>query len=115
MILLFCLISKWIIKFWVGDYYFESISYFTLLLVALGIIGRIYYTFYANFFNGINKLKSQIFLLGIVALLKIPLTILLLKNGGGINSLFFLLAFFMFLFGIILKYESKKIIQLLND
>lgn len=115
LILLFCLISKWIIKFWVGDYYFESISYFTLLLVALGIIGRIYYTFYANFFNGINKLKSQIFLLGIVALLKIPLTILLLKNGGGINSLFFLLAFFMFLFGIILKYESKKIIQLLND
>lgn len=114
LLICFGIISKWIIKIWVGDYYFNSISYLTLILMSIGVLGRIYFTFYANFFNGIHQLKSQIYILGITALIKIPISIVLLKNGGGITGLFFLLAFFMLIWGMILRFESKKIIKTIH-
>ncbi len=114
-LLIFSFLSKWLIKIWLGVEFYNSIEICTLLLLSLTIITRIYFTFYANFFNGINKLKSQLYLMGITSIIKIPITIYILKNGWGINGLFLQLTIFMLLWSLILKLEAKTIINNLSN
>jgi len=115
-LILFTLLSSYLIHFWVGNEMNSSISRNYLILMMFIVMFRIYFTFYANFFNGINRLKSQIVVMGLTAFIKIPLTIFLLKNGYGLNGIFLQLLFFMLLWAIYFKIESSIVInKMINE
>jgi O-antigen/teichoic acid export membrane protein len=104
------------VQFWVGNEMSAFINKNYLFLMMFIVLFRIYFTFYANFFNGINRLKSQIVVMGLTALIKIPLTMFLLKNGFGLNGIFLQLLFFMLLWAIYFKIESSIVInKMINE
>nr|WP_294934531.1 MATE family efflux transporter [uncultured Flavobacterium sp.] len=103
------LLSNTIISLWIGkeNYIANTIVYSIVMMTFL----RVFFTFYANFFNGIGKLKSQIYLMGGGALLKIPLTIYLLKNNFGIASVLLITSLFLLIWSIVLFLQTKSIIN----
>lgn len=115
IVFLFAFLSPYIINFWIGDKYGESIQITLLILMAFIIMFRVYFTFYLNFLNGINRLNSQIIVMGFTAIIKIPLTIYILKNGFGLNGLFFQLLLFMLSWSIIFKIESLLLIRKMKN
>lgn len=115
-LILFTLLSNYLIHFWIGKEMSSSINRNHLILMMFIVLFRIYFTFYANFFNGINRLKSQIVIIGLTAFIKIPLTMFLLKNGFGLNGIFLQLLFFMLLWAIYFKIESSIVInKMINE
>ncbi|WP_035676747.1 lipopolysaccharide biosynthesis protein [Flavobacterium limnosediminis] len=110
-LLFFTVIAKYILQFWIGKGISDSIGMSVLFLMTLAILSRVYFTFYANFFNGINKLKSQIIVMGVTALIKIPLTVYLLKNGYGLNGIFLQLFIFMLLWALFFRVESSIVLN----
>lgn len=116
LLFFFTLFSNYLIPFWVGKQIDNLIRNEYLIFMMLIVLFRVYFTFYANFFNGINRLNSQILIMGSTTLIKIPLTIYILKNGFGLNGIFLQLLFFMLLWAIIFKIESKFVIKkILNE
>ncbi len=115
-LIIFTILSNYLIRFWIGDEMNASVDRNYLILMMFIVLFRIYFTFYANFFNGINRLKSQIIVMGLTALIKIPLTLFLLKNGFGLNGIFLQLLFFMLLWAIYFKIESTIVInKMINE
>lgn len=115
-LIIFTFISNYLVQFWVGNEMSSFIDKNYLILMMFIVLFRIYFTFYANFFNGINRLKSQIVVMGLTALVKIPLTMFLLKNGFGLNGIFLQLLFFMLLWAIYFKIESSIVInKMINE
>jgi O-antigen/teichoic acid export membrane protein len=115
-LIVFTLLSNYLIPYWIGKEINSSINRSLIILMMFIVLFRIYFTFYANFFNGINRLKSQIIVMGLTALIKIPLTIFLLKNGFGLNGIFLQLLFFMLLWAIYFKIESSIVInKMINE
>lgn len=109
LILLLGLLSNTIIHFWIGkNNYIANSVIFSIVLMTFF---RIFFSFYANFFNGIGRLKSQIYLMGGGAVLKIPLAIYLLKNGFGIASVLLTTSIFLFIWSIVLFLQTKSIIR----
>jgi O-antigen/teichoic acid export membrane protein len=116
MLIFFTLFSYYLIPFWVGNQIDKLISNDYLILMMLIVLFRVYFTFYANFFNGINRLNSQVLVMGVTALIKIPLTIYILKNGFGLYGIFLQLLFFMLLWALYFKIESSIVIKkMLNE
>jgi O-antigen/teichoic acid export membrane protein len=115
-LIIFTFLSNYLVQFWVGNEMSAFINKNYLFLMMFIVLFRIYFTFYANFFNGINRLKSQIVVMGLTALIKIPLTMFLLKNGFGLNGIFLQLLFFMLLWAIYFKIESSIVInKMINE
>jgi len=109
--LFFTVIAKYVLQFWIGKGISDSIGMTILFLMTLAVLSRVYFTFYANFFNGINKLKSQMIVMGVTALIKIPLTVYLLKNGYGLNGIFLQLFIFMLLWALFFRVESSIVLN----
>lgn len=110
-LLLFAFIAPYILEYWIGKELSNSIGLLSLILMTMAVLFRVYFTFYANFFNGINKLNSQMIVMGVTALIKIPLTVFLLKKGYGINGIFLQLFIFMLLWAIYFRVESSIVIN----
>lgn len=108
-ILVLGLLSNTIIFLWIGkENYITTIVIYSIVIMTFL---RIFFTFYANFFNGIGRLKSQIYLMGGGAVLKIPLTVYLLKNNFGVASVLLTTSLFLFIWSIVLFLQTKSIIN----
>ncbi|HLO74379.1 MAG TPA: MATE family efflux transporter [Flavobacterium sp.] len=115
-LIFFTILSNYLVQFWVGNEISSYIDINYLILMMFIVLFRIYFTFYANFFNGINRLKSQIVVMGLTAVIKIPLTMFLLKNGFGLYGIFLQLLFFMLLWAVYFKIESSIVInKMINE
>lgn len=115
-VLVFTLISPFIMNLWVGQELAVLVDFKLIILMSLIVLARIYFTFYANFFNGINQLKSQIIVIGVTAVLKLPVTIYALKQGYGLEGILVILLLFMLIWAVLFKLKSSKIInQLVNE
>jgi O-antigen/teichoic acid export membrane protein len=115
-LIIFTILSIYLLPFWIGREVNSFITHKHLIIMMFIVLFRIYFTFYANFFNGLNKLKSQIVVMGFTAFIKIPLTIFLLKNGYGLNGILFQLLFFMLFWAIYFKIESSIVInKMINE
>lgn len=113
---IFSIMAPFIIKLWVGNDLNNLIPFHFIVLMSFIVLARIYFTFYANFFNGINQLKGQIIVLGISAIFKIPLTIYVLKLGFGLTGILSILLFFMLIWALYFKLKSKQVInQLIHE
>ncbi len=110
-IFVFSLFSPFIFKLWLSEDLSQLITYTFIILMTFIVLGRVYFTFFAVFLNGINQLKSQILVMGISAVIKIPLSILIFNLGYGINGILFLLLIFMLSWSIIFKFKSNQIID----
>lgn len=80
MVILTILFAKDILYLWIG----ENIYYDDLLIVLTGafVLIRIYGDIYMYFLNGIGKIKLQMWLFIVGALINIPLSVLLVKYFG---------------------------------
>lgn len=103
------LLFKPLLSFWLKtDHKIEM--QFILWFAVLTLL-RIYFTYYAYFFNGIGSLKSQILLLAIAAIFKLPLTIYLIKLNFGVSSVLITTSIFVMIWCIILHLLAKNKIQ----
>jgi len=103
------LLSNFIIALWINKTnYIETIVLVTVVSVT---IFRVLFTFYANFFNGLGKLNSQIIMMGIAALIKIPFSVFLFKNNFGIASVLISTGLFLVISSLFLFLQSKTILN----
>ncbi len=108
-IVLLGLLSNHILFLWLKK--INYIEFSLLFFIVIATILRVLFTFYSNFFNGIGKLKSQIIIMGIAALIKIPISILLFKYNFGIISVLLSTCLFLLLGSLFLYLQSKKILN----
>lgn len=103
------LLSNTILFLWI-----RKMDYVEVLVIASVVfmtVFRVLFTFYANFFNGLGKLNSQIILMGIAALIKIPLSVFLFKNNFGIASVLLSTCLFLLISSVFLFLQSKTILN----
>lgn len=101
--------SNIILFFWINKE--NYVNFLVIASVVFMTIFRISFTFYANFFNGIGKLNSQIIMMGIAAIMKIPLSIFLFNRGFGIESVMITTCSFLLISSLLLFLQSKAIIN----
>jgi O-antigen/teichoic acid export membrane protein len=77
-ILIYSLLVNSLLKIWIGNNI--AASYFLVLTIAMYIIISIWSNFFAYFLNGINKINGQLLMVGIGAILNIPLSIYMAKE-----------------------------------
>jgi O-antigen/teichoic acid export membrane protein len=109
----FSLLGNYVLSVWVGKAF--SVSMFFLFNVALMTAMRVYFGFYANFFNGAGNLKSQMILMLFGALFKIPLSIFLLKNDYSVSSVIIATNVFLLMCCIVLPIEASGKIKALKN
>lgn len=100
---------KSLLLFWLKTDYDIEMT-FVLWFSVLTIL-RIYFTFYAYFFNGIGSLKSQLFLMFIAAVFKIPFTVYLIKLNFGVSSVVITTAFFVLIWCVVLHFLAQNKIK----
>lgn len=103
------LLSNHILFLWI-----HKIDYVPVLVIASVVfmtVFRVLFTFYANFFNGLGQLNSQIILMGIAALIKIPFSVFLFKNNFGIASVLISTCLFLLISSLFLFMQSKTILN----
>lgn len=82
-----------------------------ILLTALFTLIRIYVMFYTFFLNGISELKQYIYILILSVILKIPLSLLFIKLGYGVNSIVISLIILMLIWSFFLPYKCYSIVN----
>lgn len=108
----FSLICNTVLTLWVGKSF--TVPFLFILNVALMTALRIYFTFYANFFNGIGNLNSQMVLMIIAAIFKIPVSIYLLNCNLELSSVVIVSNMFLLMCCVVLPIEAKKKINALK-
>lgn len=108
-IVLLGFLSNSILFLWINKENYVSVLVVTSVVIMT--ILRILFTFYANFFNGIGKLNSQIIMMGVAAVLKIPLTVFLFQKGCGLASVMISSCLFLLISSLLLFLQSKTILN----
>ncbi len=103
------ILSNYILSFWINKE--NYVTFLVIISVVFLTIFRILFTFYANFFNGIGKLNSQIIMMGIGAVVKIPLSIFLFNKGFGIASVMISTCLFLLISSLFLFLQTKTVIN----
>ena len=102
-------LSNFILYLWIDKVnYVNAIIIFSVVFMT---IFRIMFTFYANFFNGIGKLNSQIIMMGLAAVIKIPLSVYLFKKGFGLASVMISTCLFLLISSLFLFLQSKTLLN----
>lgn len=102
-------LSNNILSLWINKQNYVSIMVITS--VVFMTVFRILFTFYANFFNGIGQLNSQIIMMGVAAVIKIPLTVFLFQKGYGLASVMMSTCLFLLISSLLLFLQSKFILN----
>lgn len=109
IVIILALLCNPVLSIWINKNFYAS--GFFIVCVAIMVLLRVYFSFFSYFFNGIGKLKSQLYLMGFGALVKIPLTILLLKMDFGVSSVILSTNILMLFWSIFLTAESKLVLK----
>lgn len=110
-VILFSFIIKLILNIWVGEEISDAVKNTFIVLMGLIILARIYINFYTNILNGVNELNSQIYIMGITAIIKIPITIYILKNNFGLDGIFVQLLIYLLIWSVLFKNQSISVIK----
>ncbi|MDK2772672.1 MAG: oligosaccharide flippase family protein [Flavobacterium sp.] len=114
-ILLFSFIIKCILNIWVGKEISDAVKITFITTMSIIVLTRIFINFYTNILNGANRLNSQLYVMGCTALIKIPITIYILKNDFGLDGIFIQLLIYLLVWSMIFKNQSISIIKKLKN
>ena len=103
------LINKTFFKFWVGDAVTIPLS--LIVALAFSSILNTWGATYSLFLNGIGKVKMQLFVVGLQALLFIPLSYLLYRLHFGLVSIVAVQVIFYSASALLMTMQYKKIIN----
>jgi O-antigen/teichoic acid export membrane protein len=106
--ILLWLASGWIYHFWIGDT--VSINSELTIAMVLYTIAYMWQTTHVFLLNGVGKVRLQLILVIISAILNIPLAVLL-GNSFGIAGIISASIFLFFIMGFIFFKQTEKIIN----
>lgn len=109
LVVVLAILCNTVLSIWINKNFYASIFFITT--IAVMVLLRVYFSFFSYFFNGIGKLKSQLYLMGFGALIKIPLTILLLNLDFGVSSVILSTNILMLVWSIFLTAEYKSVLN----
>ena len=112
---MFSFIIKFILNIWVGKEISDAVKITFITTMSIIVLTRIFINFYTNILNGANRLNSQLYVMGCTALIKIPITIYILKNDFGLDGIFIQLLIYLLVWSMIFKNQSISIIKKLKN
>ena len=99
-----------ILALWINKFIFYDPK--LILFMGLFVIIRVYGEIYTTFLNGIGKIKLQVYVSIIAAIINIPLSIIFVKYFNLGNSGIILATLFsMSLYAIIMPFQSYKLLK----